>query len=109
MNIDIEFRPHKGIVQTPMGDYEVTHPQWIVMALNRENESVMHVGYLGTHEGAPFNATLQLAALPKQLQDEIVDRVREKAGAELSVYIPPAATLAEDEDAEEAIDDDGEE
>jgi hypothetical protein len=96
--IDIEFRQHKGIVQTPMGDYEVTHPQVYVLAINRDNDAILHVGYLGTHDGAPFNSTLQLAALPQGLQDEIVAKVKEKAGRDMKVCITPAETLVEDAD-----------
>ncbi len=110
MQIDIEFRPHKGIVQTPMGDYEVIHPQVMVLAINRENETIMHVGYLGTHDGAPFNSTLQLAALPQGMQDEIVAKVKEKAGREdMRICITPAETLRDVDDDEGADVIDGDE
>lgn len=89
MNIDIELRPHVGIVSTPLGDTEVTHPQWMVMALNRENESIVHVGYLGTHDGAPFNGTLQLGAMPASLQEQIVAAVEKKVGRSLRTMVPP--------------------
>ena len=103
MNLDIELREHKGIVTTAFGEFEVTHPQWMVMALNRENEQIMHVGYLGTHDGAPFNGTLQLGAMPVSLQEEIIAAVEKKVGRALRSVVPPNYA-ALDADVEEDAD-----
>lgn len=101
MNLEIELRDHVGVVSTTLGDFTVTHPQWLVMALNRDNEQIMHVGYLGTHDGAPFNGTLQLGAMPVALQEEIIAAVEKKVGRSLRSMVPPDYSTQEDVDGDD--------
>lgn len=89
MNLEIELRQHRGIVQTHLGDYEVDLPQYMVLAHNREAGTTMHVGYLGHQPNAPFNGSLLLGELPAALQDEIVAEVSKQAGRNVKAFIPP--------------------
>lgn len=108
MNLDIELRDHVGVVSTTLGDFTVKHPQWMVLAVNRDNEQITHIGYLGTHDGAPFNGTLQLGAMPVALQEEIIAAVEKKVGRPLRSVVPPDYSTQEDaidEDEEMELDD----
>lgn len=91
--MQIELRPHVGIMATAVGLVEVTHDQDILVV------DGVHVGYVGHHEGAHIQPIVDL---PQQVWDKIrqeVESVRGKATApatKLTILEDDAATGEDD-------------
>ncbi len=64
--MQIELRPHVGIMTTAVGLVEVTHDQDILIV------DGVHVGYVGHHEGAHIQPIVNL---PQQTWDKIRQEV----------------------------------
>ena len=79
--MQVELRPHVGIMSTAVGLVEVTHDQDLLLV------DGVHVGYVGHHEGAHIQP---IANLPEQVWEKVrkeVESVRGKSTA-------PATKLA---------------
>ena len=91
--MQIELRPHVGIMTTAVGLVEVTHDQDILIV------DGVHVGYVVHHEGAHIQPIVNL---PQQTWDKIrqeVEAVRGKATApatKLTILEDDAATGEDD-------------
>lgn len=79
--VKVELRPHKGVMNSPLGPIEVEHNQYIIMA------NGLQVGYIGKDAGSPLNFILNL---PESLTKEIKNAVFTELGWISPVCIPPS-------------------
>lgn len=89
MKYEIDLRPHTGIKVVNGKHIQLTHNQWLVFVITPAMPSGMHIGYLGTHEGAPFNALPGFADQSPQCQAEIIAAIENRVGRTLKSFIPP--------------------
>ncbi len=79
--VKVELRPHKGVMNSPLGPIEVEHNQWVIMA------NGLQVGYIGKDAGSPLNFTL---VLPESTAKEIKTEVFKQLGWISPVVEPPS-------------------
>ena len=79
--VKVELRPHKGVMNSPLGPIEVEHNQYVIMA------NGLQVGYIGKDPGSPLNFILNL---PESITKAIKNEVFAQLGWISPVSIPPS-------------------
>lgn len=107
ITIEVELRPHVGVMQTRFGPVKVQQNQFIILA-GPDGGDVVQVGYVGKQAGAPINWIRDANGQP--FPDLIKGAVREAIATELGqaerreAQPPPPTTADElDEDLDEDL------
>lgn len=96
----IELRPCMANQSGPDGPIPV-QVQWLVMAGLPYMDRLRHVGYIGLHDGAPFNGLDLFRTLSPPLREQLIAEVETALQSKIEkVSMPPAPVVLTEEDFE---------